>query len=43
MVKNYVEKCQSSLVIGEKKIKITLIFHPTPVRMTKIKNKDDKC
>jgi hypothetical protein len=34
-------KCSSSLVIREMKIKITLRFHLTPVRMAKIKNSGD--
>lgn len=43
MAKKYVTKYSSSLVIREMIIKITLIFHLTSVRMTKIKNKNDKC
>jgi hypothetical protein len=41
MGKKYLKKCSTSLVIREMKIKITLRFHLTPVRMAKIKSSGD--
>jgi hypothetical protein len=38
MAEKYLKKCTKSLVIREMQIKMTLRFHLTPIRMTKIKN-----
>jgi hypothetical protein len=35
------KKCSTSLVIREMKIKMTLKFHLTPIRIAKIKNPGD--
>jgi hypothetical protein len=44
MVKKHLKKSSKSLVIQEMQIKMTLRFHLTPLRMTKIKNSgDDIC
>jgi hypothetical protein len=42
MAKNC-EKCWPSLAIKEIKIKTTLRFYLTPVRITTIKNTNNKC
>jgi hypothetical protein len=36
------KKCSTSLVIKDMKIKITLIFHLSPVRMARIKDNNNK-
>jgi hypothetical protein len=41
MVEKHLKKCSTSLGIGKMKIKTTLRFHVTPVRMAKIKNTGD--
>ena len=41
MVKEHLKKCSTSLVIKEMKIKLTLRFYLTPIRMPKIKNSGD--
>jgi hypothetical protein len=41
MAKKHLKKCPTSLAIRERKIKTTLRFHLTPVRVTKIKNSGD--
>ena len=41
MAEKHLKKCSASLIIREVKIKITLRFHLTPVRMAKIKNSGD--
>ena len=41
MAEKHRKKCSKSLLIREMKIKTTLRFHLTPVRMTKIKNSGD--
>jgi hypothetical protein len=38
MAEKYLKKYSASLVIRKMKIKATLRFHLTPVRMTKLKN-----
>jgi hypothetical protein len=41
MAEKHLQKCSTSLVTREMKIKTTLRFYFTPVRMTKIKNSGD--
>jgi hypothetical protein len=44
MAKKHLKKCSTSLIIRELKIKISLRFFLTPVRMAKIKNSgDNRC
>jgi hypothetical protein len=44
MAKKYMKKCLLSLAIKEMKIKTTLRFHLTPVRIAIIKNtNNNKC
>jgi len=42
MTMKHLKKCSTFLVIREMKIKTTLRFHFTSVRMAKIKNSGDK-
>jgi hypothetical protein len=41
MAEKHLKKCSTPLVMREMKIKMTLRFHLTPVRMAKIKNSGD--
>jgi hypothetical protein len=41
MTKKHLKKCSASLIIREMKVKTTLRFYLTPVRMAKIKNSGD--
>ena len=41
MAEKHLKKCSKFLVIREMQIKLTLRFHLTPVRMTKIKTSGD--
>jgi hypothetical protein len=41
MAEKYLKKCSASLIIRKMKIKTTLRFHLTPVRMAKLKNSGD--
>jgi hypothetical protein len=41
MAEKHLKNCSKSLVIREMQIKMTLRFHLTSVRMTKIKTSDD--
>ena len=41
MAKKHLKKCSTTLVRRKMKVKITLRFHLTPVRMAKIKNSGD--
>jgi hypothetical protein len=43
IAKNHMKKSSPSLAIKEIKIKTTLRFHLTPVRMANIKNTNKKC
>jgi hypothetical protein len=44
MAKKYLKKCSTPVVIREMRIKTTLKFYLTPVRMAKIKNSgDNRC
>jgi hypothetical protein len=42
MPEKHLKKCSASLIIREMHIKTTLGFHPTPVRLAKIKNSGDR-
>jgi hypothetical protein len=41
MAEKHLKKCSKSIVIREMQIKMTLKFHLTPIRMTKIKTSGD--
>jgi hypothetical protein len=41
MAKNCLKKCPKSLVMREMQIKMTLIFHLTPIRMANIKSSNE--
>jgi hypothetical protein len=41
MAEKYMIKCSTYLITREMKIKTTLRFHLTPVRIARIKNADD--
>jgi hypothetical protein len=41
MAEKHLKKCSAPLIIRETKIKTTLRFHLTPVRVAKIKNSGD--
>jgi hypothetical protein len=43
MTKNQIKKCSTSLTVKKMQIKTTLRFHLTPVRMTIIRNINNKC
>jgi hypothetical protein len=41
MAEKHLKRCSTFLIIREMKVKITLRFYLTPVRMAKFKNADD--
>jgi hypothetical protein len=43
MANKSMKKCSASLAIKEMQVKMTLRFHPSPVRMATINNTNNNC